>query len=273
MRLFPCVLALGLSLPLPLAAWGRAGHKLVAALALRDLPADLAPWFQGREAVLRDHCNDPDDWKDTDPLEKPRHSLFAEPYGGPDQVPWDIQDAMARLGPDAFQQDGQVLWVIQDRVRDLTAAFRGGDADEAAYRAAILCHYVGDLNVPTHTTVNHNGKRTGQHGVNKRWEIGLVDRLGPWEPEARPAALGGQGLHAPWAWLQASFALVAPLLRDDLAAGALAGPGRPGPAADYWTAFARLQMPVVKEQLNRAGQDTAEMILLAWTLAGEPAAP
>ena len=35
----------------------------------------------------------------------------------------------------------------------------------------------------------------------------------------------------------------------------------------YWAEFTRLEGPVVQEQLNRAGQRTAEMILLAWTLA------
>lgn len=271
MRLLPCLLALALFPPPPLAAWGREGHERVAALACRDLPAPLAAWFRGREAVLRDHVNDPDHWKLDDPGEGPRHFLDTEAYGGPAGVPRALGEARARLGPEAFARDGQAPWVIQDRVQGLAQAFRAGDPDRVALAAAFLCHYVGDLNVPLHTTADYDGRSSGQAGVHRRWETGLVERLGAWEPEPRQAALDPLGLQAPWAWLEEANALVAPLLLDDREAGS--GPPREddlGPG--YWAEFNRRQGPVVREQLERAGQRTAQMILLAWHLAGEPAA-
>ena len=265
---------LALCAALPLSAWGRQGHEIVAALACRDLPPALAPWFQGREQVLRDHVNDPDAWKQADPKEGPRHFLDSEAYGGPAAVPRAIQDAASRLGPEAFARNGQVPWTIQDRVQLLAAAFQTGDPDQVAFQAAILCHYVGDLNVPLHTTANHDGQFTGQHGVHHRWETGLVERLGDWQPEVRTAEPEPEAEFAPWRWLQQSFALVAPLLRDDLEAH---GPSprevQEAARTSYdWTEFNRLEGPVVREQLNRAGQRTAEMILLAWTRAGQPRA-
>jgi len=272
MRISPCLLAFSLCASLPLAAWGRKGHEIVAALACRDLPPALAPWFQGREEILRDHCNDPDQWREHDRAENPRHFLNSEAYGGPAGVPPDRRDAIARLGQAAFEQDGLVPWVIQDRVQDLAQAFRAGDPGRVAYAAAILCHYVGDLSVPLHTTANHDGRLSGQHGVHHRWETGLVDRLGPWEPEPRPAVLGEGDWEAPFRWLQQSYARVAPLLRDDLESR------RPGEAefqwharnSHYWTEFGRRQGPAVQEQLALAGQRTARMILLAWSMAGSP---
>ena len=271
MRTLPCLLALLLFAPMPLAAWGWKGHEIVATLACRDLPAQLAPWFRGQEAVLREHVNDPDHWKLADPQENPRHFLNSEAYGGPGAVPREIRDAQARLGS-AFVRDGEVPWVIQDRVQALVQAFQAGDRSRVVLGAAFLCHYVGDLNVPLHTTANYNGQQSGQTGVHRRWETGLVERLGSWDPEPRPAGLDPQVLEAPWAWLQESYALVGPLLQDDREAG-------PGPreaqweearTSAYWTEFNRRQGPVVRAQLELAGQRTAQMILLAWHLAGEP---
>jgi hypothetical protein len=268
MRLLPFFLALACCAPL--AAWGRRGHEFVAACALRDLPPALAPWFQGQAATLRDHCNDPDAWKETDPQEGPRHFLDADAYGGPDGVPRAIEAARSRLGDAGFDKNGQVPWVIQDRVRSLARAWAAGDPGRVAWEAAILCHYVGDLSVPLHTCANYNGQATRQNGVHRRWETGLVELLGPWEPAARTAVLDGQGLAAPWAWLRQANALVAPLLRDDREADTPSAQGEavtPG----YWIEFNRRQGPVVREQLELAGQRTAQMILLAWHLAGEPA--
>jgi hypothetical protein len=273
MRILTCLLALSLCAPIPLSAWGRKGHEIVASLAFRDLPADLAPWFRGQEATLREHVNAPDEWKLGDHQEGPRHFLDADAYGGPGGVPREVKEAEARLG-EAFEKNGEVPWVIQDRVQRLMQAFQAGDPGKVAWESAILCHYVGDLSVPLHTCANYNGESTGQHGVHHRWEGGLVERLGSWDPGARTASLPRQARFAPWAWLAQSNALVPALLRDDLVAS------EPGPrepqwdalASRYWTEFNRLQGPVVKEQLERGGQHTAEMILLAWHLAGEPAA-
>ena len=85
----------------------------------------------------------------------------------------------------------------------------------------------------------------------------------------------------PWTWLKGTFALVPGVLADDMAAeqadGHTPAAGRamvpPDFGPDYWTAFLKLQEPHVKEQLSLAAQRTAEMILMAWTQAGQPAAP
>jgi len=255
----------------PLGAWGAQGHRMVARAALRDLLPPVAAWFQGQEDALPEHANDPDAWRGSDPLEGPRHFLDCEPYGGPGSVPRDLDAARAQLGPEAFQQDGQVPWTIQDRVEILAGAFQGGDTAQVTYQAAILCHYVADLNVPLHTTQNHDGQLSGQKGVHHRWETGLVERLGDWQPEVRRAALGRDAWYAPWRWLQDSYALAGAVLADDLAAsqGERSDLREPGPG--YWQEFERLQMPVVKRRLNRAAQRTARMILLAWNRAGQPA--
>jgi hypothetical protein len=199
--------------------------------------------------------------------------MEVEVYGGAALVPTDMSKALAQVGPEAFQRAGQVLWVIQDRVRDLADAFKTGDPAKAAFQASILSHYIGDLHVPLHTTRNYDGQARGQRGVHSRWETGLVDQM-TGEPEVRPALLEKGLFEAPWAWLKESNALAQAVLDDDLAADP-SGPGAPkgaGRSTGYWLMFSKRQSPVVKEQLARAGQHTAQMILLAWTLAGRPRA-
>jgi hypothetical protein len=282
MRILPCLLALCLAPAPPLAAWGRRGHATVAAAALLDLPPDLADWFRGQEDQLPAHASDPDQWKQGDPLERRRHHLDTEYYGDPGSVPRALAAAQALLGDEAFREAGQLPWVIQERLGTLAGAFLAGDRDRVVLESAYLCHYVGDLHVPLHTTRNHDGQETGQHGVHHRWETGLVDRLGDWTIQAQPVRVGASPGVAPWQWLQDSFDQAAAVLESDrIASDAQAVAGRPAQAdADplrrdsaYWEVFQQREEERVKVQLARAAQNTAALILQAWTLAGQPPAP
>jgi hypothetical protein len=268
MRIPVFLLSLALVSPLPLAAWGRKGHQAVIRLAVKDLPDPPAAWFKGQEDFMEAHASDPDEWK-SDLLEGPRHFLEMDAYG--DDVPTLLSDARQKVGPAVFQRAGQLPWVIQDRVKDLAQAFLQGDRKQAAFLASILSHYVGDLHVPLHTVRNYDGQMTNQRGVHSRWETGLVDRMSG-TPEVRPATLEPNQFQAPWRWLATSHTLAAGVLRDDRASDP--SPGARGAKSEaYWMAFGARQAAAVKEQLSAAGQHTAQLILLAWTLAKSPAAP
>jgi hypothetical protein len=52
----------------------------------------------------------------------------------------------------------------------LTDAFRNGNKDSILFYAADLGHYIGDANVPLHTTVNYDGQLTNQKGLHSLWE-------------------------------------------------------------------------------------------------------
>jgi hypothetical protein len=256
----------------PLLAWGKVGHQLVSQLALKDLPPEAAAWFKGQESEFVEHSSDPDHWKQ-DRKEGPRHFLDSELYGGPGEVPFEVPEALRKVGPDAFQRGGQVPWIIQDRLRDLVDAFKKSDRPGIAYTATILGHYVGDLHVPLHTTNNHDGQYTGQKGVHSRWETGLVERFASLESlEVQPAALEPDLYHAPWRWLKDSHALVPQLLEDDRAADRTSPEGKRGKVRGeaYWMIFKNLQGPVVQKQLALAGKHLAQLIVYAWALAGKP---
>ncbi len=265
---------LALLLTLPLHAWGDKGHRTVSTLALRALPPEPRGWFAGREAEVCDHASDPDHWRQ-DRKEGPRHFMDLEPYGGADQMPRTLDEAQAKLGGD-FYRRGVVPWIIQDRWRDLVDAFRAGDPAKVAFATAILGHYIGDAHVPLHTTDNHDGQLTGQRGVHSRWESGLVERhISAEDLTVLPAQPDKAIFSRPWDWLKASHALIPQLLEDDRDADRTSPMGSRGKTrtAAYWMIFWSKQGPVVKQQLQLAGQHLGDAILNAWIAAGRPALP
>ena len=258
----------------PLSAWGDKGHRVVSSLALRSLPDGPRAWFAGGEGDVADHSSDPDHWKQ-DRKEGPRHFLDTEPYGDPKRLPRTLEEAEAKVGGDYYRL-GVVPWIIQDRWRDLVDAFRGGDPAQVALATAILGHYVADAHVPLHTTMNHDGQLTGQRGVHSRWESGLVGRhIVAEDLPVRPAQPDQAIFDRPWDWLQAAHSLVPQLLEDDREADRttpLGGRGKARTTA-YWMIFWAKQGPVVKQQLQLAGQHLGDAILNAWIAAGKPATP
>jgi len=82
-------------------------------------------------------------------------------------------------------------------------------------------------------------------------------------------------VNRPWGWLKASHALVPQLLADDLAADRTTSMGSRGKTRTqaYWMIFWAKQGPVVKQQLQLAGQHLGDAILNAWIAAGKPNLP
>nr|WP_320131403.1 S1/P1 nuclease [uncultured Holophaga sp.] len=267
-------LALGclIAWAIPAAAWGDKGHRIIASCAVRGLPPVVGAWFSGQEGLVVGHASDPDHWK-KDRKEAPRHFLNCEVYGGAASVPRSAQEAIGRVGVRRFQKSGQLPWAIQDQVRVLATAFRSRDRGRVLLESSYLSHYVGDLHVPLHTTVNYDGRETDQRGVHSRWETGLVERyVAPGSLRVLPSAPGRATLQSPWRWLQETHSLVGLVLQDDrLAGGVKRHRGRRQQGA-YWPLFWAAEGNVVKGQLERAGQRTGDLIVLAWEMGGRPRA-
>jgi len=253
---------------LPGAAWGEKGHRLIASNALRSLPPGVSSWYSGQEYQVVSHASDPDHWKH-DRKEPPRHFINSEVYGGPSGVPTSTDEAVARIGSRRFAKAGQLPWVIQDQVRNLAQAFRSRNRGQVLMETAYLSHYVGDLHVPLHSTANFDGQWNGQKGVHHRWETGLVERYVEESSLRVLPATRGATLQSPWRWLQESYALVPLVLQDDQASGQASAKGRRRGGA-YWPLFWHAQGSVVRGQLERAGQRTGELVVLAWEMGGRP---
>ena len=274
MRISISLLSLLLLVAAPLSAWGNKGHRTASALAVKGLPPGVRAWYAGREADVCDHASDPDHWKQ-DRKEGPRHFLDMEPYGGPDHLPRTLEAARAHIGGDYYRH-GVVPWIIQDRWRDLVDAFREGNAARVAMATGILGHYIGDAHVPLHTTENHDGQFTNQRGVHSRWESGLVERhIVTDDLPVLPAQPDAAFSLRPWEWLVAAHTLVPQLLEDDREADRTTPLGSRGKTRTtaYWMIFWAKQGPVVKQQLQLAGQHLGNAILNAWLAAGSPRPP
>jgi hypothetical protein len=57
----------------------------------------------------------------------------------------------------------------------LTKAFKDKNARAILKLSAETGHYIGDMHVPLHTSSNHNGQFTGQHGIHGFWESRLPE--------------------------------------------------------------------------------------------------
>ncbi|MBI3130494.1 MAG: hypothetical protein HYZ13_03970 [Acidobacteria bacterium] len=254
----------------PLLAWGEKGHRIVNSRALLALPPQLRSWYAGREERIREGSIEPDAWRAHDRKEGPRHYVNVELYGGFSGIPHDQDEALAKVGGATFQKAGVAPWVIQDRYRGLVEAFRSGDADKVAEASAWLGHYVADLHVPLHATVNHDGQLTDQRGLHGRWESGLVERYAEEEAVKPAPAAPEDPSKGPWRWLGESFSLVPQLLKDDLEAARGETREQPPRSGGYWRNFWALQGPVVERRLSESSQRLSGIWLAAWIEAGRP---
>ena len=61
----------------------------------------------------------------------------------------------------------------------LTNAFIGKDCGRILQLSAEIGHYIADAHVPLHTSSNHNGQFTDQHGIHGFWESRIPELLAP----------------------------------------------------------------------------------------------
>src|SRR3989338_5200966 len=90
---------------------------------------------------------------------------------------------------DKLTDSGWVPWNTQEVYQNLVSAMRRKDYPDILRLSGDLSHYVADLHVPLHTTVNYDGQLTTDTGVHARFESRLVDLFPdalPFEP--KPAA-------------------------------------------------------------------------------------
>jgi hypothetical protein len=250
---------------LPLLPWGPEGHRMAAEGSLRTLPPGLRSWYAERKPAFLRAALEPDLWKDQDPAETGRHRIYSETYGGAARVPLTAAEARSQVGAWAFEQSGQLPWVIAERYALLVKAFQSGRPDAVVAASGWLCHYVADAQVPLHTTQNRNGKLTAQKGVHQRWEIGLLRQGVENLPNPRLAVAPADLPGAVSSWVVESHALVPALLAADSATprhGLQGTPAEEGP----WHG----QKAVVEQQLRRSAERTGDLLLAAWVEAGRP---
>lgn len=161
-------------LALPACAWWPQGHTIVAEGAVRALPAELPGWFREGGSLIGHLAQDPDVLKSPQAphareTEEPEHYLDFELLKGKplpaNRYTYLKQCAAAGLDP---KEVGTLPYAVAEWTERLTIAFaehRKWPEDpnirtKCQVYAGLLSHYSGDLCMPLHTTVDHDGRAT-----------------------------------------------------------------------------------------------------------------
>ncbi len=177
------LLAISLTLPSSIFAWGAKGHRLVGEAASRALPSDMPAFFRGATDQLAFLNPEPDRWKaraerDLDPAldgafnadhfldtELAPPAVLAAAMAAPHRYAYI--DTLRAAGVNAVDL-GFLPFAMLELTQRLRQEFRmWRSAPDSATRAwiearilndaGILGHYVADASNPAHTTVHYNG--------------------------------------------------------------------------------------------------------------------
>ncbi len=153
-------------------SWGFLVHKTVHQLAVYALPAEMTPFFYQHMENLVTHAPRPDIRRNTDSTEATKHFIDLEIYGKDAlaKMPEDWASAVKKYTKDSLLKYGYLPYHVVYMKGKLTEAFRNGNKDSILFYAADIGHYIGDANVPLHTTVNYDGQLTDQKGLHSLWE-------------------------------------------------------------------------------------------------------
>lgn len=171
-------LAVGLAalVPSTAGAWGDLGHVRVTQTAHALLPNGcLRTWYYDNGQALLESSLAPDEWRDSDPDEGPRHFLDLDLYGNPQAYPRELSVALQQFGSRATYANGTVPWVADTVYQQLIAAFRAKDTARAVALSGYLSHYVSDAHSPYHATVNYDGQLSGNPGIHGRYESDMLE--------------------------------------------------------------------------------------------------
>jgi len=153
-------------------SWGFLVHKTVNQLAIYELPKSIRPFFSKNMKYIVDNAVRPDQRRNTDSTEAPKHFIDLEMYG--DSAAWKMpmrwEDAVKIYSKDTLYKYGYVPYHVIRMLELLTVAFRARNKDSIVFYAADLGHYIGDANVPLHTSVNYDGQMSNQKGLHALWE-------------------------------------------------------------------------------------------------------
>jgi hypothetical protein len=157
--------------------WGFFAHQRINRLAIFTLPQEMMPFYKTHLRYIMEHSVAPDQRRYAVKDEAPRHYIDLDNYGDSAayKLPIFWKDAVEKLTEDSLMKHGIVPWHIQFMKFQLTKAFKEKDSQKILRLSAEIGHYIGDANVPLHTTSNYNGQKTNQIGIHGFWESRLPE--------------------------------------------------------------------------------------------------
>ena len=189
--------------------WGFFGHRTITQVAVYELPSAMQGFYYRNMPELVRLCTAPDERRNDDPSEAPKHYIDMDHYSEDDpfgKVPRKYDEAVAKFTADTLKKYGTVPWVIMEMKDNLTEAFRQRDTVGIVKYSAELSHYVGDAFVPLHTTVNYDGQLTDQKGLHSLWESQLPEKyIADYKLDGEPAKYIKDPLNEIWTTLAKSY--------------------------------------------------------------------
>lgn len=171
------------------------------------LPPELVALYKPNINYITDHAVDPDKRRYAVPEEGARHFIDLDRYKGI-HLPHSWAQAAEQIGEHALREHGVVPWWIQTMVKRLTNAFREKDLHKILKLSAETGHYIADAHVPLHTSSNHNGQYTNQHGIHGFWESRIPEIFAEssWDLLNEKATYVKSPLEFGWVTVYESFA-------------------------------------------------------------------
>lgn len=166
-------------IPVPVYSWGFFAHARIHRYAVFLLPPPLLLFYKSHLDYITEHATDADRRRYLVKEEGSRHYIDLDHYGQFPflSLPRSYREAKECYGEDSLQMHGIVPWQIRWSLIHLTEAFRNKDVKLILKYSADLGHYMSDAHVPLHTSSNHNGQYTNQHGIHGFWESRVPELL------------------------------------------------------------------------------------------------
>jgi hypothetical protein len=253
-------------------AWNGTANRLIVNKALDTLPDEMRTFFEANRNYLVQHVSDPLNQLAKDPTEKRNQFIRLDHYG---QFPFttlprNYKAAVSKYSKHSLETYGVLPWEIGVYSERLTNAFRTRNWDEVRLSAALLAYYVAAAHDPFNTTMNEDGKASGQTGINQRFSSSMVDRYSLFffvHPN-QAAYIHDPTDHAFEMCMSAHSWLENVLLADRRARQGLADY-----TDEYYDRFYSQAGAVLIRQISDAATDVGSYWLTAWTNAGKPALP
>jgi hypothetical protein len=162
-------------------AWGFFAHQRINRLAVFTLPPEMLGFYKYYIRYITENAVNPDKRRYAVEGEAPRHYIDIDVYNrvlndsAVYKMPRYWQGAVQKFGEDSLQTYGIVPWHIQRMKFQLIEAFKNKNLGQILRVSTDLGHYIGDANVPLHTTENYNGQLSNQKGIHGFWESRLPE--------------------------------------------------------------------------------------------------
>lgn len=157
--------------------WGFFGHKHINYHSVFLLPPEIFPFYKKHIDYLTGHAVDADKRRYAVLEEGPRHYIDMDHYAQDayKTLPRKWSQAVMVYSEDSLRAHGVAPWWIMTMHARLKRAFEDCNAEEILKVSADIGHYIADIHVPLHTTSNHNGQKSDQHGIHAFWESRLPE--------------------------------------------------------------------------------------------------